>query len=675
MGVALPLVAQLAERQLVTPTAIQMAAWEASMTDHIVENSDDDDDHNSDDDSKKIGTFKPPLLLHAPTGSGKTLAYLLPSLQHRATIFHDEIKNSETSSAFEHALVVVAPTRELAVQLATDVRSLLPPTHRLDDIAGGSSSYTVALAIAGVELPTADDLASSALGGSSGALGCVALVGTPWEVLKCVRQAGAVGRQFMAAVDAVVLDEADILFPPPPRPKFKSKRSPGDKKASSDDRAKKKKKAAADPPAVKFLNHLAQHNEKDDLQVMAGSATASRQTRDALNAALHTADNKAGHGRLTWRGGKVKPVRLPPTTVFPLGEAESVKEPPLLVNGMVQLEGVEESAISEASDGDVESSSSSRAVSVPSTVRHRFVTVPRAQAGDPQAALQAVTRAMKNLGARSSLLFVCGDFTPDSGSLGGEEAAEKKAKLGKATPKKKRGAKNRSGGTRKAIEKAKIAGSKVATGAASQSMAGVDGQKLSARRCCRLLQDSFGVAAEPLHVALGLATEKSDAREDSADDALPLLTEDSTMPGGDRSFDGEDSGSEFSLDVAATAAASHADLTQRFSTSAGTTTGASLSASPPCLVTFEGTARGLHFDGVDAVFVIGRPSSVSSYLHIAGRVGRLSAELNANSDRQMRSIPGTIVSVCTSGTARELEGWVEQIGGADFSELLLTDAA
>ena len=29
---------------------------------------------------------------------------------------------------------------------------------------------------------------------------------------------------------------------------------------------------------------------------------------------------------------------------------------------------------------------------------------------------------------------------------------------------------------------------------------------------------------------------------------------------------------------------------------------------PPVLVTFEGSARGLHFEGVNAVFVIGRPA-------------------------------------------------------------------
>ena len=108
------------------------------------------------------------------------------------------------------------------------------------------------------------------------------------------------------------------------------------------------------------------------------------------------------------------------------------------------------------------------------------------------------------------------------------------------------------------------------------------------------------------------------------------------------------------LDTAASAAASHADLSTRFSEA----------LDPPCLVTFEGSARGLHFENVDMVFVVGRPSSASSYLHISGRVGRHSAANGVGSVN-----PGTVVSICTAGTARELEGWIEQLGATDFSAL------
>jgi len=87
---------------------------------------------------------------------------------------------------------------------------------------------------------------------------------------------------------------------------------------------------------------------------------------------------------------------------------------------------------------------------------------------------------------------------------------------------------------------------------------------------------------------------------------------------------------------------------------------------PPFLVTFEGSARGLHFDNVDTVFVVGRPASAASYLHLAGRVGRSSAE-----DGGVVIRPGTVVSICTKGSAIELNKWTKQVGGTDLEELIL----
>lgn len=43
----------------------------------------------------------------------------------------------------------------------------------------------------------------------------------------------------------------------------------------------------------------------------------------------------------------------------------------------------------------------------------------------------------------------------------------------------------------------------------------------------------------------------------------------------------------------------------------------------PVIVCSEESARGLHLDAVQAVFVIGQPSSAASYTHMAGRTGRL----------------------------------------------------
>jgi len=87
------------------------------------------------------------------------------------------------------------------------------------------------------------------------------------------------------------------------------------------------------------------------------------------------------------------------------------------------------------------------------------------------------------------------------------------------------------------------------------------------------------------------------------------------------------------------------------------------------LVTFEGSARGLHIDDVDTVFVVGRPASAASYLHLAGRVGRASAAPDGGGGVVIR--PGTVVSLCTKGSATELKKWTKQIGGTDLEELML----
>jgi superfamily II DNA/RNA helicase len=127
---------------------------------------------------------------------------------------------------------------------------------------------------------------------------------------------------------------------------------------------------------------------------------------------------------------------------------------------------------------------------------------------------------------------------------------------------------------------------------------------LSARQACSTL-GTFGIEAKPLHVALGLELNAKDDDED-------------------------------------------ADI-------------------PPFLVTFEGSARGLHFDNVDTVFVVGRPASAASYLHLAGRVGRSST----SDDGGVVIRPGTVVSLCTKGSAIELNKWTKQVGGSALSELIL----
>mmetsp|Transcript_13769 Transcript_13769/g.19387 ORF Transcript_13769/g.19387 Transcript_13769/m.19387 type:complete len:588 (-) Transcript_13769:123-1886(-) len=176
--------------------------------------------------------------------------------------------------------------------------------------------------------------------------------------------------------------------------------------------------------------------------------------------------------------------------------------------------------------------------------------------------------------------------------------------FGKANIKAKEVAKAKpSGATSKARRNSMLKNKKMASKAEMKDKAKSPTAVLSARKTCAILE-KLGIDAQPLHVALGLELNVKE---------------------GDETIE-----------------------------------------TPPFLVTFEGSARGLHFDGVDAVFVVGRPASAASYLHLAGRVGRAST-----SDGNVVIKPGTVVSVCTKGSATELDKWTRQIGGSALEELVL----
>ena len=67
-----------------------------------------------------------------------------------------------------------------------------------------------------------------------------------------------------------------------------------------------------------------------------------------------------------------------------------------------------------------------------------------------------------------------------------------------------------------------------------------------------------------------------------------------------------------------------------------------------------------HMEGADKERAEWRQQFDRKLDDIAGRVGRESAS-------GVR--PGTVVSVCTAGAARELEEWAQQLGATDFGPL------
>lgn len=271
-------------------------------------------------------------------------------------------------------------------------------------------------------------------------------------------------------------------------------------------------------------------------------------------------------------------------------------------------------------EDNAESTHTIRAVTVPSAVDHRHVFIPKAQITNSQEILANVARVAHKLKPKTSLLFICGEF---SRSLTKEKKKEFGSKVMGKTSQSRRNAKRRSVFNEKKYSNAGNNGMKGSGG-------GSGAEPLSVRKACSVLQ-SMGVDAQPMHVVLGL--------EPNAGEGGGTMPEEEEKEDGNVNIDGE----EVEL--------------------------------PPVLVTFEGSARGLHFDGVDIVFVVGRPTSAASYLHLAGRVGRAMAgaagDAADESGEEVEVRPGTIVSFCSKGRVKELEKWTNQVGATGLEEIVL----
>lgn len=534
------------------------------------------------------------ILLIAATGSGKTLSYLLPALSR--------VKEQE-SSGQRSTVLVVAPTRELAAQLARDASLLIPDINE-----------DVLLAVRGIPPPSPSQLSQAKV-----------LIGTPDELYAVLtRISGA--QNFIAGdtLSNLILDEVDVLLPPTP----KSMRTTFDKKNGAQAERKKleqkRKLRAAQRRGVEFQGgasikgksidamdlsnsmnsqvltptervlrliasgrYVGEQNKNDiSLQVLAGSATASRATLDRLNKALRWAAMEGGvigggeglEG--VWKG-RMKACR-PNVDDDGLDSADSNTDPD-------------------------DSTHTIRAVTVPSVVDHRYVYMSKVEASNAHEILSNVAKVTEKLQPKSSLVFICGEF---SRSVLKEKNREMPKVRGN-TAQSRRNAKKRSVSIEKQMTK-NASGNNKNTGP----------EPLSVRKACSTLQ-SMGVHAQPMHVALGLEPNASEGGEE--DIVLPVKEEKDT--------------NEVEL--------------------------------PPVLVTFEGSARGLHFDGVDVVFVVGRPTSAMSYLHLAGRIGRAMSDTSTSAESTPGEVeirPGTIVSFCSKGRLTEMEKWTNQVGATNGLE-------
>jgi len=72
----------------------------------------------------------------------------------------------------------------------------------------------------------------------------------------------------------------------------------------------------------------------------------------------------------------------------------------------------------------------------------------------------------------------------------------------------------------------------------------------------------------------------------------------------------------------------------------------------PIIIGFEGLARGIHFDGLKTVYIVGTPRTPQAYMHMAGRVGRLGQKGEA----------GKVVSIVPEKSPKQLDSWARKVG-------------
>lgn len=194
------------------------------------------------------------LLLHAETGSGKSLAFLLPVLM-RLGVLDDAAKAAGAELQGDTTKVlIIAPTRELSVQIANVAATLLGVPNAVQIVAVGVSPTPLALFKARVVCGTAEEM--MAMHDQDGDN-----TGVMESVLQNTR--------------ALVIDELDTVLP------VSSTYGPRAKE-------RKKKEMKKVPPSVAetLVRSVLEACSAPDLQVIAASATVSRPSRLKLERVL-----------------------------------------------------------------------------------------------------------------------------------------------------------------------------------------------------------------------------------------------------------------------------------------------------------------------------------------------------------------------------------------------------
>ncbi|KAJ1422449.1 P-loop containing nucleoside triphosphate hydrolase protein [Ochromonadaceae sp. CCMP2298] len=230
-------------------------------------------------------------LIHAATGTGKTLCFLLPILKK---LYSDEADSKRPFQA-----LIMVPTKELAVQIASDIASL---TNGDKDI--------VHLCLSGVRKGLGDVTAPI-------------IVGTPYKIRDAIQATGARNvLPLLAELDYLVLDEVDRML-----------HAVG-KYATQQDR---KTNQGYPNPALEVIDMLVKVKSRmifkqsgiemsdsildSDLQLVASSATVGRPLRRELHRLFQTAVPVDGSRQL---GGQQYGGQLP--VLRPAGGSEGTRQ-------------------------------------------------------------------------------------------------------------------------------------------------------------------------------------------------------------------------------------------------------------------------------------------------------------------------------------------------------------
>ncbi|ESO91203.1 hypothetical protein LOTGIDRAFT_72314, partial [Lottia gigantea] len=125
------------------------------------------------------------LMACAQTGSGKTAAFVLPTI---TAMMNDGLKSSRFSEVQEPQAIVVAPTRELAIQIHLDARKFAHGTDLRSVVLYGGTSV-------GYQMKQVEQ-------------GAHFVVGTPGRLLDTINK----GKISLAKIKFLILDEADRML-------------------------------------------------------------------------------------------------------------------------------------------------------------------------------------------------------------------------------------------------------------------------------------------------------------------------------------------------------------------------------------------------------------------------------------------------------------------------------